>query len=152
VGGLTNGNETMSNTAAMQGMLYRTLGSTGEKVSAVGIGGWHIGLNGVDEQLSIRIIRTAVNRGINFMDNCWDYNEGASEIRMGKALLALLLTQSLHGAAVAVIMTPVALDTAGLLGVEPKAFAVAVIVGGCGHIPSAGRPFGAPDGTESRFV
>jgi aryl-alcohol dehydrogenase-like predicted oxidoreductase len=40
----------------------------------------------VDEQLSIRIIRTAVDRGINFMDNCWDYNEGASEIRMGKAL------------------------------------------------------------------
>jgi aryl-alcohol dehydrogenase-like predicted oxidoreductase len=67
-------------------MLYRTLGSTGEKVSAIGIGGWHIGLNGVDEQLGIRIIRTAVDRGITFMDNCWDYNEGASEIRMGKAL------------------------------------------------------------------
>ena len=76
----------MSNTTAMQGMLYRMLGSTGEKVSAIGIGGWHIGLNGVDEQLSIRIIRTAVDRGINFMDNCWDYNEGTSEIRMGKAL------------------------------------------------------------------
>ena len=60
--------ETMSNTTAMQGMLYRTLGSTGENVSAIGIGGWHIGLNGVDEQLSIRIIRTAVDRGINFMD------------------------------------------------------------------------------------
>jgi aryl-alcohol dehydrogenase-like predicted oxidoreductase len=40
----------------------------------------------MDESLSIRIIRTAVDRGINFMDNCWDYNEGASEIRMGKAL------------------------------------------------------------------
>src|SRR5664280_1170224 len=76
----------MSKTTAMQGMLYRMLGSTGEKVSAIGVGGWHIGLNGVDEQLSIRIIRTAVDRGINFMDNCWDYNEGASEIRMGKAL------------------------------------------------------------------
>ncbi len=48
---------------------------------------------------------------------------------MGIMLIAMLLTQSLHGAAVAVIMTPVALDTAGLLGVEPKAFAVAVIVG-----------------------
>jgi len=83
---LTNRSETMSNTTAMQGMLYRTLGSTGEKVSAIGIGGWHIGLKGVDEQLSIRIIRTAVDRGINFMDNSWDYNEGASEIRMGKAL------------------------------------------------------------------
>ena len=76
----------MSNSTAMPGMLYRTLGSTGEKVSAIGIGGWHIGLNGVDEQLSMRIIRTAVDRGINFMDNCWDYNEGASEIRMGNAL------------------------------------------------------------------
>src|SRR5664280_2699165 len=76
----------MSNTIAMQGMLYRTLGRTGEKVSAIGVGGWHIGLKAVDEPLSIRIIRTAVDRGINFMDNCWDYNEGASEIRMGKAL------------------------------------------------------------------
>src|SRR5659263_550369 len=75
----------MSDTAP-QGMLYRTLGRTGETVSAIGIGGWHIGLNEVDEQQSIRIIRTAVDRGINFMDNCWDYNEGASEIRMGKAL------------------------------------------------------------------
>jgi predicted aldo/keto reductase-like oxidoreductase len=77
----------MSNATVMQGMLYRTLGRTGEKVSVIGIGGWHIGLPGVDEPLSIRIIRTAVDRGINFMDNCWDYNEGASEIRMGKALL-----------------------------------------------------------------
>src|SRR5512140_1837208 len=67
-------------------MLYRTLGGTGEKVSAVGIGGSYIGSNGVDEALSLRIIRTAVDRGINFMDNCWDYNEGASELRMGKAL------------------------------------------------------------------
>src|ERR1035437_9302325 len=78
--------EPMSNTTAMHGMHYRTLGGTGEKVSAIGIGGWHIGLKGGDEQLSIRIIRTAVDRGINFMDNSWDYNEGASEIRMGKAL------------------------------------------------------------------
>src|SRR5674476_1440155 len=65
---------------------HRTLGSTGEKVSVSGIGGSYIGLNGVDEQLSLRILRTSVDRGITFMDNCWDYNEGASEIRMGKAL------------------------------------------------------------------
>src|SRR5450759_2100203 len=83
---LINMTETMSNSTVVQEMLYRTLGSTGENVSAIGIGGWHIGLKGVDEQLSIRIIRTAVDRGITFMDNCWDYNEGASEIRMGKAL------------------------------------------------------------------
>ncbi|HEY5514133.1 MAG TPA: aldo/keto reductase [Geomonas sp.] len=67
-------------------MLYRTLGSTGEKVSAIGVGGWHLGLKYLDEQLAIRIVRSAIDRGINFMDNCWDYNEGASEIRMGKAL------------------------------------------------------------------
>lgn len=74
----------MSNTTVMQGMVYRSLGSTGEKVSAIGIGGWHIGLNGVDEQLSIRIIRTAVDRGINFMDNCWDYNEGPARSAWAK--------------------------------------------------------------------
>ncbi len=67
-------------------MPYRLLGSTGEQVSAIGVGGWHLGLNHVDEQLSIRIVRTAIDRGINFMDNSWDYNEGVSEIRMGKAL------------------------------------------------------------------
>jgi predicted aldo/keto reductase-like oxidoreductase len=67
-------------------MIYRVLGSTGEKVSAIGIGGWHLGLRHVDEPLAIRIVRAAVDRGINFLDNCWDYNEGASEIRMGKAL------------------------------------------------------------------
>jgi len=64
----------------------RVLGKTGEKVSPIGLGGWHLGLPKVDEQLSIRIIRSAIDRGVNFMDNSWDYNEGASEVRMGKAL------------------------------------------------------------------
>ena len=63
----------------------RTLGHTGEKVSMVGLGGYHIGMQS-DEQESIRIIRTALDNGINFLDNCWDYNNGESEIRMGKAL------------------------------------------------------------------
>ena len=67
-------------------MPYRTLGSTKERVSAIGLGGWHLGLKKVDERLSIQIVRRAIDRGINFMDNCWDYNDGASEIRMGKAL------------------------------------------------------------------
>lgn len=67
-------------------MIYRVLGSTGETVSAIGVGGYHLGSEKVDEQLSIRIVRTAIDRGIKFLDNCWDYNEGASEIRMGKAL------------------------------------------------------------------
>jgi aryl-alcohol dehydrogenase-like predicted oxidoreductase len=63
----------------------RTLGRTGEKVSMVGLGGYHIG-NQKDEQESIRIIRTALDNGINFLDNCWDYNGGESEVRMGTAL------------------------------------------------------------------
>src|SRR5690348_3468956 len=67
-------------------MIHRTLGSTGEKVSAIGVGGWHLGLKTVDEQLAIRIVRSAIDRGINFLDNSWDYNEGESEKRMGKAL------------------------------------------------------------------
>src|SRR5258706_6484465 len=67
-------------------MIYRTLGSTGEKVSAIGVGGWHLGLKTVDEQLAIRMVRSGIDRGINFLDNCWDYNDGASELRMGKAL------------------------------------------------------------------
>lgn len=65
---------------------YRTLGSTGEKVSIVGLGGYHIGIPNLSEQESIKLIRTAIDNGINFMDNCWDYNDGISEIRMGKAL------------------------------------------------------------------
>jgi len=67
-------------------MPYRTLGHTGERVSLIGLGGWHLGFGPIDEQLSIRIVREAIDRGINFLDNSWDYNEGASEIRMGKAL------------------------------------------------------------------
>jgi aryl-alcohol dehydrogenase-like predicted oxidoreductase len=67
-------------------MIYRELGSTGEKVSAIGLGGWHLALKYVDEPLSIKLVRAAIDRGMTFMDNCWDYNEGASEIRMGKAL------------------------------------------------------------------
>ncbi len=66
-------------------MIYRPLGRTGEKVSVLGLGGFHIGVQR-DEQESIRIIRAAIDAGVNFMDNCWDYNRGASEIRMGKAL------------------------------------------------------------------
>ena len=71
---------------ANSAMPTRTLGRTGVEVSLIGLGGWHLGFNYIDEELSIRIIRTAIDSDINFMDNCWDYNEGASEIRMGKAL------------------------------------------------------------------
>jgi aryl-alcohol dehydrogenase-like predicted oxidoreductase len=67
-------------------MLYRTLGRTGEKVSAIGMGGFHIAKHGLSDDQSIRLVRSAIDRGITFMDNSWDYNEGQSEILMGKAL------------------------------------------------------------------
>ena len=65
---------------------YRTLGSTGERISAIGLGGWHLGFPSLSDDESVRIIRTAVDAGINFLDNSWDYFEGTSEKRMGKAL------------------------------------------------------------------
>ena len=68
------------------GVPRRTLGHTGEKVSMVGIGGYHLARPGVSLEESIRIVRIGVDQGINFLDNCWDYNGGESEIRMGKAL------------------------------------------------------------------
>jgi aryl-alcohol dehydrogenase-like predicted oxidoreductase len=67
------------------GIPYRTLGHTGEKVSVIGLGGYHLGKQS-DPGESIRIIRTGMDEGINFLDNCWDYNDGESEIRMGKSL------------------------------------------------------------------
>jgi aryl-alcohol dehydrogenase-like predicted oxidoreductase len=67
------------------GMLYRTLGRTGERVSAIGLGGYHMAVP-QDERDGIKLVRTAVDRGINFLDNCWDYHDGKSEVWMGKAL------------------------------------------------------------------
>jgi uncharacterized protein len=67
-------------------MLYRTLGRTGVEVSAIGFGGSHFAKKGLTEAQSIGLVHAAVDRGITFMDNCWDYNDGQSEIRMGKAL------------------------------------------------------------------
>jgi len=64
---------------------YRILGRTDAKVSIIGLGGYHLG-GEPSEKESIKIIRTAIDNGINFLDNSWDYHEGASEIRMGKAL------------------------------------------------------------------
>jgi predicted aldo/keto reductase-like oxidoreductase len=68
-----------------KGIPYRTLGRSKEKVSLIGLGGYHLG-NQADPQESIRIIRTGLDEGVNFLDNCWDYNGGESEIRMGNAL------------------------------------------------------------------
>jgi predicted aldo/keto reductase-like oxidoreductase len=72
--------------AASDSFPYRTLGRTGEKVSLIGLGGYHLGMTNVDESESIRIVRTGLDHGVNFLDNCWDYNGGVSEERMGKAL------------------------------------------------------------------
>ena len=66
-------------------MIYRELGGTGERVSAIGLGGYHIGKQQNPDE-SIRLVRAAIDRGITFMDNCWDYNGGISEVRMGQAL------------------------------------------------------------------
>jgi aryl-alcohol dehydrogenase-like predicted oxidoreductase len=67
------------------GMIYRNLGTTNERVSAIGLGGYHIGKS-PDAAASIALIRQAIDRGITFLDNCWDYNDGISEVRMGQAL------------------------------------------------------------------
>jgi len=64
----------------------RTLGRTGERVSAIGIGGYHLGKPYLAESESVRIVRSAVDEGVTFLDNSWDYYDGQSEIRMGKAL------------------------------------------------------------------
>ena len=66
-------------------MIYRTLGKTGEKISAIGLGGYHMGTLPTVEE-SIRLVRNAIDRGITFMDNCWDYHDGKSEEWMGRAL------------------------------------------------------------------
>ncbi len=68
-----------------EAMPKRPLGRTGERVSIIGLGGAHIGKQ-KDESESIRIIRTAIDWGVTFLDNCWDYNDGQSEARMGKAM------------------------------------------------------------------
>jgi diketogulonate reductase-like aldo/keto reductase len=66
-------------------MPYRRLGRTKEKVSIIGLGGGHLGGPTSDHE-SIEIVRTAIDNGVNFMDNCWDYCGGLSVVRMGKAL------------------------------------------------------------------
>src|SRR4051794_38534973 len=71
--------------SAAQAVPRRRLGRTGEQISCVGVGGFHIGKQ-KDEAESLQIIRRALDSGINFLDNCWDYNDGQSELRMGKAL------------------------------------------------------------------
>ncbi len=67
-------------------MLYRRFGRSSEMISAIGIGGFHLGKKSVTDEQAVRLVHEAVDRGINFVDNCWDYNEGQSELRVGVAL------------------------------------------------------------------
>ncbi len=78
----------VTNPGTMRGeMLYRQLGGTGVEVSAIGLGGSHIGQAQVSDDEAMRLIHEALDRGMNFLDNSWDYNEGRSEERVGKALV-----------------------------------------------------------------
>lgn len=77
----------VSNPGELRGeMLYRKFGQTGETVSAIGLGGSHIGKKDLTQQDAVRLIHRAIDRGITFMDNSWDYNNGRSEEIMGDAL------------------------------------------------------------------
>ena len=68
-------------------MIYRELGTTGERVSAIGMGGFHLAKDpSTTAQDAIRLVRSASDHGITFFDNCWDYNDGISEVRLGQAL------------------------------------------------------------------
>ncbi len=82
--GMVSSNAGMS--AGVDDGFYRTLGHTGEKVSCIGMGGFHLGKSELSESEAIKLIHSGIDRGINFMDNSWDYNKGESEKRMGKAL------------------------------------------------------------------
>jgi predicted aldo/keto reductase-like oxidoreductase len=74
-----------TSSAAATGLPTRILGKTGQRVSIICLGGWHIGAV-PDEKEAIRIMHAAIDEGINFFDNAWDYHDGVSEVRMGKAL------------------------------------------------------------------
>ncbi len=67
-------------------MLYRRFGRTDEMISAIGMGGFHLGKNAVSDGEAVRLVHEGIDRGISFIDNCWDYNEGRSELRVGLAL------------------------------------------------------------------
>jgi len=91
----------MQDTKRSNGIPMRPLGATGEMVTILAIGGYHVA-KGISEGESIRLIRTAIDEGVNFMDNAWCYHDGVSEQVMGKALTdgyrdrVLLMTKN-HG-------------------------------------------------------
>ena len=79
--------------ASATGLPTRALGRTPERVSILCLGGWHIG-SVKDPSEAIRIMHTAVDEGLTFFDNCWDYHDGGSEEVMGRALAGGLATRS----------------------------------------------------------
>ncbi len=85
--GLAAAAQAADNEGARTGLPQRALGRTGVNVSIICLGGWHIG-SVKDEQEAIRIMHAAIDEGINFFDNAWDYHDGRSEEVMGKALAA----------------------------------------------------------------
>src|SRR5438552_3343447 len=80
-------NDATGDDRSSTGLPTRPLGKTGEKVSIICLGGWHIG-SVKDKDEAIKIMHTAIDEGITFFDNCWDYHDGGSEEVMGKALAA----------------------------------------------------------------
>lgn len=64
----------------------RPLGKTGVNVSIICLGGWHIGQPAIGDAEAVRIMHTAIDEGLTFFDNAWDYHEGRSEEIMGQAL------------------------------------------------------------------
>ncbi len=72
----------------------RVRGRAGESVSAIGLGGAHIGLPRVDEALSLRIIRSAIERGITFLDNCWDYHDARAGRAWGRRFVTVIAGRS----------------------------------------------------------
>ena len=78
---------TQTASAGSNGLPTRTLGKTGEQVSILCLGGWHIGaVGGNDKKEAIRIMHAAIDEGMTFFDNSWDYHDGGSEDVMGQAL------------------------------------------------------------------
>ncbi|MBN1400896.1 MAG: aldo/keto reductase [Anaerolineae bacterium] len=74
----------MTELERINGIPTRELGTTGERVTLIGVGGYHIGKG--ERELGIRIIRGAIDEGVNFLDNAWCYHAGKSEEIMGHAL------------------------------------------------------------------
>ena len=68
------------------GLPTRPLGKTGESVSLICLGGWHIGQPQIGDDEAVRIMHAAIDEGVTFFDNAWDYHDGKSEELMGKAL------------------------------------------------------------------